>query len=268
MIKKICIGIIAYIIPITTIQAKDKNDIIEEILAKAEMAFDEADHAKKIEVVSQKIDFEYILVNPRDRSRKIRPTHYSDFSPNSSTGYYVNAISLAIAHADLARTQKFLDVIDNINSENLWIWGYNQKYTLAHVALHPTAYYCQNEDYDERFAILQTLASKNMDWTIVPTGHVNNYAAINAGWQGGKMRKTHVRTLISLALLCGADPIVRNENHTFSESLLKVKDLENPDSKVFKLIYEYGKKFEQGFDHMHPDTKAAFDRGRSKDEFA
>jgi hypothetical protein len=232
------------------VHAKDKiPETVLTILTKAEAAFDEAaTKDEKYAIISKKLNSDY-------RRNKIElPLEFTSFETNAD-GYNDNALALAIASANVNLTQKFLAIVDDINAEELWAWGYRQFFTLAHIALDPNLYGCENLDYANRFEILKLLSDKTLDFNITPITEIYKYPALMAGDLQGHVNRNQMLTMQSLGLLFGCNPA--NKKAEFD-----IEKLKDTNSIVFKTMIEFGlKKNGPGFTKLHPEAKSPFIQG-------
>lgn len=258
---------------ISNVQAKrEKNLIIEEILYLAEIAFDASQtNEEKFNVVSKKIKTTY-------RFGFEKPCHnFSNFKTNIKN---CNVLALAIAQGDYRLTKKFLNVINDVNDPNLYVWVYDQYYHVINIALDPEIFKCYNANLKKRFKIINLLVDKNIDFNkIVPTFNRVNTALF--GHSHPEFLKKHIIKLRAYAVLNGAGPeteysVFSLENYNdiepypfFNHNIQKtqitffaVEDLKNPNTSYFKHIVQLGSMY--GFNKLHPQMRAAFNEGFKK----
>ena len=116
-----------------------------------------------------------------------------------------NTLALAIGAGNRWLVEKFLSVVEDVNSEDLYVWGYRQKYNLAHVALDPLSMFRSDvADLGSHLAIIDMLARKGADFNWIPKGGYEN-PPLSAGEPRGSSSK-YINDLRARALLYGADP--------------------------------------------------------------
>lgn len=164
-----------------------------------------------------------------------RPLTVTDADGKQKTHAYnktslMHGLSLAVIAGDKESLQKFLTAVPDINVEELDIWGYRQRYTMAHLAMHP--FYPIGFDkitIDNRIEIIHTLGQKGMDFSIVRTGNSYRNQALAVGVASGMVLKEY-KCLQPYALLYEANPLFVGTSVGFShfdreeETLCQVND--------------------------------------------
>lgn len=237
----------------------EKNILIETILTLTEQAFDEVQRKffkeikkediteeqklfikeeadkEKLSIISTPISSKY------HRGKKELP---ESFSTLENGKYNVNPLILSVAHGDLRRTKKFLEVMIPIKSEKFWNAGFDETNILAHAALNPSYFGCYNWDHFERYSIIELLAQKNINFNkaipmlqehfmYIKDKDLPQYPVIER------------KKFLLIALLNGAN--VEMEYRFFAKD-----DFTNPDSDYFKTIFACG--LYRGFDKLNEET--------------
>lgn len=115
-----------------------------------------------------------------------------------------NPFMLAISTGNLDLVRKFLSAIPNVNDTRLCAWGYRQPYTVGHMLLDPN-FPKIDVPIQQRLAMVDLLASRNVDFNMVFGGHYYTNPALAAGCPSGRPVRNY-EMLQARALLYGADP--------------------------------------------------------------
>ena len=200
----ICLAMVAVIFVPAMNAASDKVDTDEEMLRRIEAEFDAASEENRFAIVSRHIG-----------EAQIADKEYAS----------ENTLSLAIRLGYIRMVEKFLKVEKlDINSDELYIWGYRQLYSIAHVALDPTEYCDDSVPLYRRLSIIDLIAEMgaNFDW-VPPFGAYNN-PPLSAGEPRGS-HSQHMDALRARALLWGADPCLKGSSFLGLEKNMGVFEL-------------------------------------------
>lgn len=117
-----------------------------------------------------------------------------------------HALALAIWAGDARLVESFLSVIDDVNAENLRIWGYRQWYTMGHLAADPQfpAHPLQRVKNEAWLEIMDLLAAKGANFKIVYDGIYANPTTAAGQPSGRELPEADARR--ARLLLYGADP--------------------------------------------------------------
>ncbi|OJX11694.1 MAG: hypothetical protein BGO77_07165 [Caedibacter sp. 37-49] len=200
-------------------QAKSSS-IYDQYLDLVENEFDRTEgQQNKYLIVTRPINNEYLayLTNFKDLDeKKLTEGLSKDLKEIKDcpipTFFFENTekttpISMAVSLGKASLVQKFLSVIDDVNSDHCLAWGYRQPYTLAHMALDPqyplAKAFVSKED---RLAIVDALAQKKADFNLIAKTHDYRNPPLAAGEASGRELREISSFLRARALLHGADP--------------------------------------------------------------
>ncbi|MDP1724392.1 MAG: hypothetical protein Q8L85_06790 [Alphaproteobacteria bacterium] len=213
----------------------NNNNIIEYILQVKEANFDRAATTEeKIKIISSKFNFV--------------------FEQNNNN---INALALAIGNGDIRRVTKFLEIIDNVNDENLWVSVYDsdsdkqEPYTLADVAIDAESFISDDElNSLDRYAIVQLLINKKIHFNITPETAYNELQYLDKKYTTQKQKITEIAALFDA------------QHPQNDASFIEYSRLKAPRTKSFHIMHVYGEIY--GYDNLNPEIYAAFQEGHEK----
>ena len=219
---------------ISKLHAKNNdNNNIEYILQVKEASFDRAiTTEEKINIISNKFNFV--------------------FEQNNNN---INALALAIAYGDKRRVEKFLDIVDDINDENLWVSVYDydepEPYTLADVAINPENIIdTDDSNLLDYYAIIQLLINKKIKFNITPKEAYEKLPSYDKIHTSNKQRTTEIIALF-------------DTDHPYNEApFLACDRFQTPTSKSFHIMYICGEIY--GYENLDPAIDIVFKKGLEK----
>lgn len=209
------------------------NNIIEHILQVKEAKFDRATTTEeKTNIISDKFTFVF-------------EQNYNN----------INALALAIAYGDIRRVEKFLNIIDDVNDERLWVSVHDsdelESYTLADVAINPENIVdTDNANLLNYYTMVELLIHKNIHFNITPENAYNNLQYLDKTYTTQKQRITEIAALFDTQ---------HPQNDT---SLIEYGRLKTPRTKSFHIMHIYGEIY--GYDNLNPEIHEAFQKGHAK----
>jgi hypothetical protein len=209
------------------------NNIPENLLQNIETNFDAAStKEEKLNIITDKFDF--------------------TFQQNHNT---LNALALAIGNGDIRRVTKFLEIIDNVNDENLWVSisdaDITEVYTLADVAIDSESFISDDAlNLLNRYAIIQLLISKKVHFNITPENAYNELQYLDKIYTNQKQKITEIAALFD------------TKHPKIDASFIEYGRFKAPRTKSFHIMYIYGEIY--GYDNLNPEIYAAFQEGHEK----
>ncbi|MBK2357812.1 hypothetical protein [Francisella hispaniensis] len=221
---------------------------LDSYLSYAEQRFDESTstEAKRYEVIKP-LNIKYLSkvssIEDIDESQLV-VEDLGKISPIS------NALALAIASADIQKTQKFLQVIDDVNDKKLVSSGYRQLVGLPHIAVNPLRQLKifdkqakLDSDYVKRMLkIIDVLAQYDANFNMLNCenyyGYVyNNTPLVHAELVSSiySFNSNLQYQLMTRAILYGADPELSGTTGRLTNYYKYNRDLKN----LKPLILEY-----------------------------
>jgi hypothetical protein len=192
--------------------------IYEHLLHEIEIEFDEAmSKQDKVSILLRTINGLYVeLLDPNE---EIDYNRLGRIETPNERYYKTHPLALAIVHGKVDLLEKFLAVVDDINDEKLFVWGYREWYTMAHLALDPQHPSLNDSvTLETRREILRMLRDKGVNFNLIKGGLYAN-PAIACG-RGSGQELDCADSLRCDALLYGADPHVRGSYYHLTESAL------------------------------------------------
>ncbi len=247
-----------------------KSSLIhEQYLDLIEKEFDRTEgHQNRYLIVTRPINNEYLekLQNFEDLDEKKLTEGLSRETEKTTP------ISIAVSLGKVSLVQKFLSVIDDVNSDHCLAWGYRQPYTLAHMALDPQYPWAKTPvSLEDRLMIIDILAQKNADFNRIEIASTQYKPPLIAGDSSShEVQKIRI-FLRARAILFGADPyLIEPTSH---EVMLKYPDSSYKSNNLTReCLNQYLKKISWGepvdplpkiLDHL---KKAAFELGFNLEE--
>ncbi|MBA4248980.1 MAG: hypothetical protein C0432_04120 [Candidatus Puniceispirillum sp.] len=179
-------------------QCKTTSQYYRKVLQEAETEFDNAKSTSE----------KYSIVSTPVAEMNGEINIYFDFP-------IIRTITLAVCMGDVSKVEKFLSAIDDVNSEALDTWGYRQRYTLAHTALHPNYWVSANIDENDRLNIIHLLGRKNADFNLIRNIKTADYQfhPLYCGKHSGNyLGYDWVKKCAPIAVIYGADPSLARLN--------------------------------------------------------
>lgn len=184
--------------------------------------------------------FDFMLICPKTKTPRL----------SSSDG--INVLALVISQAKTELLQKFLSVVEDINSPLFAVYGYRQEYTLAHVALDPhgvggygpfAAELKGELPLEKRLEIIDMLAQKGLDFN---GNHASGSYYVNPPLAAGQPRGDHSgprqKQSRIRAFLYGADPLIWGSSFTMGGMLNTNKYASFPWDEVLEDAINLSKK--------------------------
>lgn len=211
------------------------NNTPEDLLQNIESNFDAANTTEeKIKIISNKFNFV--------------------FEQNNNN---INALALAIGNGDIRRVTKFLEIIDNVNDENLWVSVYDsdsdkqEPYTLADVAIDAESFISDDAlNLLNRYTIIQLLINKNIHFNITPENAYNELQYLDKIYTNHNQQITEISALFDM------------QHPQNDASFIEYDRFKTPRTKSFHIMYMYGEIY--GYDNLNPEIYAAFQKGHEK----